>query len=291
MTQMTARVADLVGQRTPFVHATVVRAQEPSSARTGDQAIVYADGTIEGFVGGQCAAGSVRVAALEALERDESVLLRVLPEGSDGFPDTPGARVVVNPCLSGGALEIFLEPTLPPPLFHIVGNTPIADSLTSIAGQLGFAVENASDGRALGGALVSIICSHGGDEPAAIRAALDGGVGYIGLVASVARGAALLDDLKLTKEERIRIHTPAGLPIGARTPAEIAVSILAEVVRSVRVDGLVASGAAVPTVRQFIDPVCGMTVTVGPDTPHLEIDGQDFWFCAVGCRDRYAAEH
>jgi len=291
MTDLTARIAGLVRLRTPFVHATVVRAQEPTSARAGDQAIVHADGTIEGFVGGQCAAGSVRAAALGALERDESVLLRVLPDGSAGFPDAPGASVVVNPCLSGGALEIFLEPRLPSPLLHIVGTTPIAESLTVMAEQLGFVVENASDGRTLDGALGSIVCSHGGDEPAAIRAALDGGVGYIGLVASVTRGTALLDEMELTKEERMRIHTPAGLPIGARTPAEIAVSILAEVVRSIRFDGLVASGAAVPTARQVIDPVCGMTVTVGADTPHLEVDGQDYWFCAAGCRDRFAAGH
>lgn len=288
---MTARIAGLVRQRTPFVHATVVRAQEPSSARTGDQAIVYADGTIEGFVGGQCAAGSVQVASLGALESGESVLLRVLPDGSAEFPDAPGASVVVNPCLSGGALEIFLEPLLPSPLLHIVGSTPIAESITLMAGQLGFVVDNATDGRAPDGALAAIICSHGGDEPEAIRAALDGGVGYIGLVASVARGTALLDEMGLTKEERVRIHTPAGLPIGARTPAEIAVSILAEVVRSMRVDGLVASGTTVPKARQVIDPVCGMTVTVGPDTPHLEIVGQDYWFCATGCRDRFAAEH
>ncbi len=129
--RMTARMTELVTERVPFVHATVVRAQVPASARPGDDAIVLADGSIEGFVGGQCAEGSVRVAALEALRDGESMLLRVLPEGESVFPESPGAHVVVNPCLSGGALEIFLEPLLPPPVIFLVGTMPIAQAVAS----------------------------------------------------------------------------------------------------------------------------------------------------------------
>ena len=76
----------------PFVQATVVRAQEPTSAHAGDRAIVLADGSIEGFVGGQCAAGSVRTAALGALETGESVLLRVLPDSDDVVPASRPVR-------------------------------------------------------------------------------------------------------------------------------------------------------------------------------------------------------
>ena len=91
------RAQELLQARTPFVHATVVRAQEPASAHPGDEAILLADGTIEGFVGGQCAQNSVRKAALGALQSGESVLLRVLPDGDVHFPEAPGACVVVNP--------------------------------------------------------------------------------------------------------------------------------------------------------------------------------------------------
>src|SRR3954452_18699706 len=108
--RMSARVTELTSARVPFVHATVVRSQEPSSARPGDDAVVLSDGRIEGFVGGQCAEESVRAAALDSLATGESLLLRVLPDGGEHFPESPSARVVVNPCLSGGALEIFLEP-------------------------------------------------------------------------------------------------------------------------------------------------------------------------------------
>jgi xanthine dehydrogenase accessory factor len=100
---MAARVRELSAGRVPFVHATVVRAQVPSSAKAGDDAVVLPDGTIEGFVGGQCAETSVRTAALGALRDGETVLLRVLPDDGAPFPESPGAQVVVNACLSGGA--------------------------------------------------------------------------------------------------------------------------------------------------------------------------------------------
>ena len=87
-----------------------------------------------------------------------------------------------------------------------------------------------------------VIATHGGPEAEVIRAALDAGVGYVGLVASRVRGGAILDGLDLTDAERRRVHTPVGLSIGAKTPSEIAVSILAEVIRAIRVEGLTAPG-------------------------------------------------
>jgi xanthine dehydrogenase accessory factor len=296
MTQpMAARITELTANRVPFVHATVVRAQFPTSARAGDQAIVLPDGSVEGFVGGHCAVGSVRTAALAALRDGESVLLRVLPEDGPNYPDSPGSRVVVNPCLSGGALEIFLEPTLPSPLLHLVGATPITDALAAMAGPLGFAVERAEDGCPPDGAVAVIVATHGGAEAAAIRAALDAGVEFIGLVAGRRRSTAVLDEMNLPDDERKRVRTHVGLDIGARTSAEIALSIMAELVQAIRRDGLVApevdaARLTAETIRddQAVDPVCGMTVTPGPDTPHLTVDGQDVWFCGTGCRDRYA---
>src|SRR3981081_4616938 len=112
---MSERVQQLRRLRTPFMHATVVRAQQPTSAHPGDQAILVSDGTIEGCVGAQCAESSVRKAALGALQAGDSVLLRVFPDGEIHFPEAPGACVVVNPCLSGGASEIFLAPPVPAP--------------------------------------------------------------------------------------------------------------------------------------------------------------------------------
>ncbi|MFF1417507.1 XdhC family protein [Streptomyces sp. NPDC058280] len=229
-TRVAARMRELTADRVPYVHATVVRAQVPSSAKAGDEAIVMRDGSIDGFVGGVCAEESVRTAALGVLDGDGPVLLRVLPEGEPGFPESPGARVVVNPCLSGGALEIFLEPRLPPPLLEIVGRTPVAESLVAMAELLGYATARSLPGGLADHTDAVIVASHGRDEDESLRAALDAGVGYIALVASRRRGTAVLDELGLTGEARERISTPAGLDIGARTGPEVALSILAEVI-------------------------------------------------------------
>ncbi len=281
------RAEQLIGERRPFVTATVVRAQQPTSAHPGDTAIVFSDGTIEGFVGGQCAQNSVREAARGALDSGESVLLRVLPDGAPPFPKTSGADVVVNPCLSGGAMEIFLEPTLPAHVLSLYGDTPIADAVVEFARVLDLDVVRSSAAEAVTeDATAVIIASLGGEEALTIRAALDAGVQYIGLVASRVRGAAVLEQLELTDSERARVHTPVGMYIGAKTPAEIALSIVVDVVRAIRLGG-VSVARNDPVAKTALDPICGMTVTITADTPHLEDDGVDVWFCSPGCRHKY----
>ncbi|WP_433550124.1 XdhC family protein [Micromonospora zamorensis] len=287
MTTIAERARELTDTREPFVHATVVRAQDPTSARPGDAAVIRSDGSIEGFVGGVCAESSVRAAALDTLRDGTALLLRVLPEGAVPFPDTPGARVVVNPCHSGGAIEVFLRPMLPAPALRVVGSTPISAAVANLAAFLDFDVVTADDCT---GCTAVVVAGLGKGEQEAIRAALDAGVGFIALVASGRRGAALLDELGLTDAERARVHSPAGVDIGARTPAEIALSIMAEVVRAVRVEGLAPTSGAPPArPQQAVDPVCAMTVLVGPETPHARVDGQDFWFCCAGCLASYTA--
>ena len=280
------RAQQLLAARTPFVLATVVRAQPPTSAYPGDEAILLADGTIEGFVGGQCAQNSVRKAALGALQAGESVLLRVLPDGDVHFPEAPGACVVVNPCLSGGSLEIFLAPQLPAPLIRVYGATPIADALIQLCGVLGYDARrdtNLSDTTAV------VIASHGGPEAEIIRTALDNGVRYIGLVASKVRGDSILNPLDLSEDERARVHTPVGLAIGAKTPAEIAISIAAELIAGIRGGRLSRPVPLKGGPAEAVDPVCGMTVPIGPATEHLQLAGTDYWFCGAGCRTAFAA--
>ena len=292
MITISERAQQLLAARTPFVHATVVRAQQPTSATAGDEAILLPDGTIEGFVGGQCAQNSVRKAALGVLQAGESVLLRVLPDGDVHFPDAPGAAVVVNPCLSGGSLEIFLTPQLPAPLIRIYGATPIADALVDLCGVLGYhAQRDAQNDWDLAETSAVVIASHGGPESEIVRAAVDCGVRYIGLVASKVRSASILNELELTDAEQARVHTPVGLPIGAKTPAEIAVSIAAELIAAVRDGSLTRPDAAVHVAPiEAIDPVCGMTVPIGPATEHLQLAGADYWFCCSGCRTAFAAQ-
>jgi xanthine dehydrogenase accessory factor len=273
----------------PFVRATVVRAQHPTSSHAGDTALVRADGTIEGFVGGTCAESSVRQYGLEVLRGGEPLLLRIVPGELPGAVE-PGAVTVANPCLSGGSMEIFLEPRFPPPRVLVVGDTPIARSLAELGAPLGFAVE-LTDGTAEpqpdDAALV--VASHGRGEEPALTAALRAGVPYVGLVASRRRGTAVLASLDVPDELRARVHSPAGLDLGGRTAPEIALSVLAQLVAERRA-ATAAPAAPASAPATAVDPVCGMTVAAVPASVHLETDGGTVWFCCAGCRDAYAAD-
>jgi len=281
-TDLVRRADELAAAREPFVTALVVRAQKPSSVAAGDSALVLADGTIEGFVGGACAETSVRLHALRVLETGEPLVLRIVPDEVGREPEE-GAVTVENPCLSGGALEIFLEPRLPAPRVTVVGDTPIAHALVSLGERLGYdaGTDHLDDDLAV------VVASHGRDEEDALERALRAGVPYVGLVASRRRGASVVGELRerLTEEDLVRIRTPAGLDIGAQTAEEIALSILAEIVAVRRAHHTVpgAPGTA-------IDPVCGMEVAAAEPTPHVERDGRIVWFCSEGCRERFEAD-
>jgi len=285
-----ARAEELRAARTPFVSATVVQAERPTSAKPGDAALVLADGTVLGFVGGECAATSVQAEALAALAREEPVLLRITPSPEAGEA-RPGTVTVHNPCLSGGTLEIFLEPAVPVPLLVVHGEAPIARALATVAGAAGYAVEPWSGAALPPDTTAVIVASHGRDEAGAITAALEAGVPYIGLVASPRRGTGVLDALGLPPEQRARVRTPAGIDIGARTPGEVAVSVLAEIVsvrpRRERAMAPPAAGAGAATAT---DPVCGMTVACVPASLSVEVDGRRWWFCGTGCRDAFVAD-
>jgi xanthine dehydrogenase accessory factor len=303
-----AHAERLLEQRVGFVVATVVRAQRPTSVRPGDTALVFADGTIEGFVGGTCAQASVRLHAARVLETGEALLLRLVPgaegdaggagerggaggepgagggePGAGGGEPLEGAVVAHNPCLSGGALDIFLEPLLPAPRLVVVGDAPIAQALERIGRAAGYAVARGAGEQALpqAGDAACVVASHGEGEAAALTAALEAGVPYVALVASPRRAAAVRAALDLPDALRGRVHAPAGLAVGARTPAEIALAILTEIVAERHAQPAALAAA--------VDPVCGMTVSTGPATPSLEHGGERFWFCCEGCRDAYAA--
>lgn len=290
---LTARANDLASRREPFVHATVVRAQRPTSAHAGDTALVLPSGEIQGFVGGNCVESSVREYSRQVLASEEPLLLRVVP-GEPSRSVEEGAVEVSNPCLSGGAIEIFLQPRIPAPRVLVVGTTPVAQALETLGAGIGLAVElidgDSAEPRTDDAAL--IVASHGKAEEAALEAALRAGVPYVALVASESRGAAVLDSLDVDDALRARVFTPAGLRLGARTPGEIALSILAQLVQERATarhapphpaEAPAAPGSA-GTPATTIDPVCGMTVAAAETSPHLEHDGAAVYFCSPGCR-------
>jgi xanthine dehydrogenase accessory factor len=278
------RAAELRAARVPFVHARVVLAEAPTSAKPGAEALVLPDGTIEGFVGGTCAESTVRAQGLALLDSGESLLLRITPTPE---AEQTGKLVVHNPCLSGGTLEIFLEPVMPAPMIVVAGAAPVAEALRALAVQLGWRV---AAGDELVGASALVVASHGRDEETSLQAGIDADVPYIGLVASRKRAEAVIGSLGLCAGHTARIHSPAGLDIGARTPPEIALSIMSEIVSlRPRPSGRPVPESA-PTAETAIDPVCGMTVVAVESSLHLDHDGRRVWFCGSGCLRAFAAD-
>lgn len=331
---MMRRASELAAQRAPFVTATVVRTERPTSARPGDTALVLADGTIDGFVGGVCAQHSVRVYALKTIESGEPVLLRILPDPEVGedvdeemvsageeVASEEGAVTVVNPCVSGGAVEVFLEPTIPSPRVLVVGDAPIAGALHRVGEEVGFEIVavDKKGPQPTAEDLAVVVAGHGRDEYDAIRQGLDAGVPYIGLVASHKRGRAVLDELRedgVPPELLELVDIPAGINIGAREPGEIAVSILAKIVSVRRQEAVevakpvglavhrtggkarekaparakqAAANSVAPVIA--VDPICGMTVAAVAGTPSVEHEGETIYFCCDGCQAKFIAQH
>ena len=297
--------------------ATVVRAQSPTSVRAGDSAIVRPDGAIEGFVGGTCAEASVRLYSLRAMETGEPLLLRILPGAAEGEPEAEeGSVTVKNPCLSGGALEVFLEPHLPAPTMRVVGSAPIAIALADLAGRVGYAVESgpAELARPSAGDAAVIVASHGHDEERVLTEALRSGVPYVALVASEVRGLAVRESLDVS-ERGARPPAHAGGtrdrrgdaggdrardPRGDRRPAAEGRGRAGR--RGPGPTGIEAAPVESPvpvpaepapvvlSTETAIDPVCGMEVAVSEASIQLERDGEIHYFCSEGCRDTFSAQ-
>jgi xanthine dehydrogenase accessory factor len=235
---LTRRAQELAAAEEPYVVATVVRVERPASVRPGSSGLVQADGTIEGFIGGHCAQHSVRLHALEAIDSGEPLLLRIVPDGPAHAVREEGGVTVTNHCLSGGAIEVFLEPVLPPPRVLVAGDSPVVAALRALGSDVGLKVVAAQDIKdgvlvPVPGDLALLVAAHGTDEVATLRAGLEAGVSWVGLVASPKRGAAVRDELRaegVAEELLDRLEAPAGLDIGARTPAEVALSIVARIV-------------------------------------------------------------
>jgi xanthine dehydrogenase accessory factor len=303
----------------PFATAAVVRAEKPTSARPGDRAIVTADGTLHGWIGGSCAQPTVVQAALAAIADGRPRLVRLSPDPG-AHPAPVGYEELPMTCFSGGTLDVYVEPQHPQPRLLIVGDLPVAQALArlgramswrvlAVAGDGGAeAMAEADEVRTDLAAITEwatpwtaiVIATHGHFDEPATAAALRTPAGYVALVASRKRAAevaAHLDTEGLGKERK-RLRAPAGLDIGARRGDEIALSIVAEIVqerrRAERAAGVVepaeASSVASAALAPAIDPVCGMKVTVSATTPFIDHAGQRQYFCCSGCKARFEQE-
>ncbi len=243
----------------PFALATVVRAVATTAAKAGAKAVILPDGTIsEGWIGGGCARAAVLKAARDALADGRPRLVSVQPpdalqdQGIKAGEERAGVRFVKNMCPSQGTMDVFVEPVLPRPQLVVCGSSPVAVALAELGRKLGFSVaacapatEQASftevDRRIEGHALpveepgerYVVVSTQGRGDEAALRAALATESKYVAFVGSRQKAAALktaLMESGVAPERLANLKAPAGLDLGAITPEEIALSILAEII-------------------------------------------------------------
>jgi xanthine dehydrogenase accessory factor len=243
----------------PFALATVVRTVAATAAKAGAKAVILPDGTIsEGWIGGGCARAAVLKAAKDALGDGRSRLVSVQPpdlladHGVDAGEEREGVRFAKNMCPSQGTMDIFVEPVLPRPNVVICGSSPVAVAIADLAKRVGFAVtvcapaaeqtafgdaDRRIEGYALpveeAAARYVVVSTQGRGDEAALLAALAVEVAYVAFVGSRKKAEALKAALAkrgVAAERLARLKAPAGLDLGAITPDEIAISILAEIV-------------------------------------------------------------
>ncbi|MFZ8997733.1 MAG: XdhC family protein [Ilumatobacteraceae bacterium] len=291
------RAVDLSRSGEPFALATVVWRQGPSSGHSGSRAIVTASGEVHGWVGGACAEPVLVREALEVIADGEPRLIWLgRTEDLDAMHVPNGVITVPISCQSDGALQIYIEPAQNTPHLVVVGRSPMAATLVEMARLLDWRVE-LLDGPEFSSSSITdrsvvVVATQGHGDEDVLLAAAAVAPAYLGVVASARRAEALrgfLADHGVDAAALDAMHVPVGLDLGRTTHREVAVSILADLVRR-RAAGEFPSGGAPVTARRVeaIDPVCGMTVAAHADSRPLEHDGVTYYFCCPGCR--YAFE-
>jgi xanthine dehydrogenase accessory factor len=309
--ELLALAAELQRAGEPFALATVVRCEAPTSAKPGAKALIHANGRVRGWVGGACAEPVVVREALEALRDGKPRLVGLYGEGGRAPGRTEGLLEYGMTCHSGGTLEIYVEPYLPKPMLVLVGHGPVIETLATLGRGADFEVVALAvdslpaelEREPPGGRAAIVVATHADADEEVLDRVLRTEASYVSLVASRRRAAVILERLEqrgVPAERRSRLKAPAGLDIGAVTPEEIAVSILAEIIQNRRADKTASQNRdklvaiemkmepPAPHVRiDAKDPICGMIVDGATARFRSELSGRTVYFCCRHCREMF----
>ena len=280
---------DLRAREEPFVLATVVAYKTPQSARPGSKAIIKADGSMIGWIGGGCVQPIVLREAKRALQTGSPRLLTISPD--EPRDDWKGVQSFRMTCEGGGSLEIYVEPFLPKPQLVIVGSSVVAETLAQLGSLLDFKVIAADSDFSsvkdqIDEASYVVVATMGKRDEEGFLAVIGTRPKYLCLIGSRKKSQALFEYVRSTgaTEEDIALITyPAGIAIGGETLPEIALSVAAEIVRVRRASG--EPQAAVANVAT--DPICGMTVDIEKAEYSSEVDGETIYFCCLRCKETF----
>jgi xanthine dehydrogenase accessory factor len=296
------RAAGLRERGETFVVATVVRVDPPTSARPGDKALIAADGTLWGWIGGSCSESLVRREALHAMGDGQPRLVKIAP---DMAPEhEPGVVAHVSTCPSAGSLDVFIDPHLPRPLLLVIGDTPAAHTLIRLGATIGYETCAVNPGAVAsdfpeadrvidslelapthpGATTWAVVATMGHYDEEAIEALLPFDLAYLGLVASRKRAATVLAVLTDRGAQGLdRVRRAADSSVGG-SQEEIALAVLAEIVAE-RQAHQPSYTIALPETAS--DPICGMSVEI-KGALHTLVKGETtYYFCGAGCLDAF----
>ncbi len=313
-----AVAVELERRREPYCLAVVTHVRAPTSGKPGSKALVRADGSVVGWIGGSCSRHALLSEARAALEDGVPRVLRLRPGTEARPPSEAGTVDRVLECDSGGSMEIYLEPHGPAPQLVVIGDSPVAEALSSLGRLLGLRVvvagpgiepsrfpdadEIAEDLSELGAKLdrtsYGVVATMASYDAMGLEVLLRSPAPYVALVASRRRAERLREELRgrgVAEERILRLKSPAGLDLAAQTPEEIALSVAAEIVRerrSTRPNPSAAGGAAGHGSHPpaSIDPVCQMEVDPASTPLRSTYDGATYYFCSESCLERFEAE-
>jgi xanthine dehydrogenase accessory factor len=315
---------DLITQGEPFATVTVVRNEAPSSGKTGDKAIVNKTGVLKGWVGGGCVYSIVLKEVTEALEDGKPRLVRVSPTPQSDPPR--GVKEYKMTCYSGGEVDLYIEPVMPKPHLVIIGKSIIGRALLKAARAIDFrltVINEEANAEVFPEAdqhqssfdlstipfnqhTFIVVATQGDNDERGLQTALSAPCRYVGFIASHKKRDAVfanLLNLGCAQEQLEQVHAPAGIDINGKTPQEVAISILAEIIKeyrskTVRPDMFKAPGTpALHTPEEadnrpqiITNPVCGMPISLGMAKYIVEQNGAPLYFCCDGCKTKYDAE-
>jgi xanthine dehydrogenase accessory factor len=316
--QFLKKTTELLAQGESFVTATVVRCEAPTSGKPGDKAIIHGKEIVWGWIGGGCAQPVVVKEAMKALLDGKPKLVRISPSVTNPEEGTVDYTMT---CHSGGALDIYLEPVLPKPRILILGHSPVAQILAQLANTIGYAVAVVTDEAArerfagvetieardfsLANARVApetfvVVSTQGEGDEEALEQALKTNAAYVAFVASKTKAGKVMEYLQqqgMSAEKTRHVRAPAGLNIGAKSPEEIAVSVLAEIIQmkanAVKTTSQPKASNGLPVINLPIisdeakDVICGMMVNKSKAKHQTEYQGKMFYFCCAGCKQTF----
>jgi xanthine dehydrogenase accessory factor len=306
-----SRASALRSEERPFAIAVVVRYQPPVSGKPGDKAIIEADGSIWGWIGGGCVQPLVIREALKAIEDGNPRFVRIAP--SRNSESEEGTVNYTMTCHGGGALDIYIEPVLSKPQILIIGRSPVAQNLCSLGKAIGYRITVVASGAKresfpdadivaeeldlqrlqINPETYIVVSTQGEQDEEALEQASRTNLPYISFVSSEVKARKVLDFLAekgIPRDRLARVRAPAGLHLGAMSPEEIALSILAEIVqlrktKTALVEQKEAGGELGRAEAK--DPVCGMVVDASEPKYISYYGGETYYFCCAGCKHAF----